>query len=251
MAKKKALRKATKKAAKKATRNKLEKKQAKKVSLLNRAYKAAVKTIEDLRAKGFNFSKSTMKALSYETFTKKAMKPTQKDIKYYSALSKKTGAYKKATSYEDPCTYEKMTVKQGRLRERRKTIKENKLKKQLFGKSQPTWYDMGLQVIDDIDDSYYLRGKGEAYVNGRNYSTKGDKEDLTDALTEQRDAGADLEKIASKLSEIAGDLEYVQYFEQYEDIMARLKTAIAGSDIEVGYGNLSPVGTPWEDKLEE
>lgn len=86
---------------------------------LVKARNKAFETIKDMMEQGYQFSKSTLKAFESDSLTKKMKNATQADINYFKNLTKKENAYKKATSYVTD-DGRKVSVKQGRLMEKRK-----------------------------------------------------------------------------------------------------------------------------------
>lgn len=86
---------------------------------LLKARNKAFENVKDLMEQGFQFSKSTLKAFESDSLTKKMQNANQADINYFKSLAKKETAYKKATSYVTD-DGRKVSVKQGRLMEKRK-----------------------------------------------------------------------------------------------------------------------------------
>ena len=88
------------------------------------AYNKAYKVYSDLNKAGYNFTKTHEKVMSFERLTKKLTsgKITKKDVQFYKDKAKKTNQYKGAKSYTDLDTGKTMSVKQGRLSERRKKV---------------------------------------------------------------------------------------------------------------------------------
>lgn len=86
---------------------------------LLKARNKAFENIKDLMSQGYQFSKSTLKAFESDSLQKKMQNASQSDINYFKSLSKKEVAYKKATSYVTD-DGRKVSVKQGRLMEKRK-----------------------------------------------------------------------------------------------------------------------------------
>ena len=112
------------------------------------AYNKAYKVYSDLNKAGFNFTKTHEKVMSFERLTKKLTsgKITKKDVQFYKDKAKKTNQYKGAKSYTDLDTGKTMSVKQGRLSERRKTIM----------KKDENSYNIITNQINNIADDMFL-----------------------------------------------------------------------------------------------
>ena len=140
------------------------------------AYNKAYKVYSDLNKAGFNFTKTHEKVMSFERLTKKLTsgKITKKDVQFYKDKAKKTNQYKGAKSYTDMDTGKTMSVKQGRLSERRKTIR----------KKDENSYNIITNRINDIADDMFLIDRSSKL--GINITTTSDKARLLQIVEDRR-----------------------------------------------------------------
>ena len=203
------------------------------------AYNKAYKVYSDLNKAGYNFTKTHEKVMSFERLTKKlnSGKITKKDVQFYKDKAKKTNQYKGAKSYTDIDTGKIMSVKQGRLSERRKNKK----------KKDETSYNIITEQINNIADDMYLRNR--ATKRGDIISTKSDKERLLQIVEERRQNNKPFtSREMSDFMNVIADVEFIRYSDQYQTIMNRLELSLSGSDklIDSDYGSLDPIGTEFE-----
>ena len=203
------------------------------------AYNKAYKVYSDLNKAGYNFTKTHEKVMSFERLTKKlnSGKITKKDVQFYKDKAKKTNQYKGAKSYTDIDTGKIMSVKQGRLSERRKNKK----------KKDENSYNIITEQINNIADDMYLRNR--ATKRGDIISTKSDKERLLQIVEERRQNNKPFtSREMSDFMNVIADVEFIRYSDQYQTIMNRLELSLSGSDklIDSDYGSLDPIGTEFE-----
>ena len=204
------------------------------------AYNKAYKVYSDLNKAGFNFTKTHDKVMSFERLTKKLTsgKITKKDVQFYKDKAKKTNQYKGAKSYTDMDTGKTMSVKQGRLSERRKTIK----------KKDENSYNIITEQINNIADDMYLRNR--ATKRGDTISTKSDKDRLLQIVEDRRQNNKPFtnKEMSDFMSTIA-DLDFIRYVDEYEKVVDRLVLTIngIGKIINSDYGYIDPTGTPFEN----
>lgn len=203
------------------------------------AYNKAYKVYSDLNKAGFNFTKTHEKVMSFERLTKKlnSGKITKKDVQFYKDKAKKTNQYKGAKSYTDMDTGKTMSVKQGRLSERRKTQK----------KKNENSYNIITEQINNIADDMYLRNR--ATKRGEIISTKLDKERLLAIVEDRRQNNRPFtNREMSNFMNVIMEVEFIRYSDQYQTIMNRLELSLSGGDklIDSDYGYLDPIGTEFE-----
>ena len=203
------------------------------------AYNKAYKVYSDLNKAGFNFTKTQEKVMSFERLTKKLTsgKITKKDIQFYKDKAKKTNQYKGAKSYTDINTGKTMTVKQGRLSERRKTQK----------KKNENSYNIITRQINDIADDMFLIDRSSKL--GININTTSDKERLMQIVEERRKNNKPFtNREMSDFMSVIADLDFIRYVDQYEKVVDRLVLTINGTGkiINSDFGYIDPTGTPFE-----
>ena len=203
------------------------------------AYNKAYKVYSDLNKAGYNFTKTHEKVMSFERLTKKlnSGKITKKDVQFYKDKAKKTMQYKGAKSYTDMDTGKIMSVKQGRLSERRKNKK----------KKDENSYNVITEQINNIADDMYLRNR--ATKRGDIITTKSDKERLLQIVEERRQNNKPFtSREMSDFMNVIAEVEFIRYSDQYQTIMNRLELSLSGGDklIDSDYGSLDPIGTEFE-----
>ena len=204
------------------------------------AYNKAYKVYSDLNKAGFNFTKTHEKVMSFERLTKKLTsgKITKKDVQFYKDKAKKTTQYKGAKSYTDMDTGKTMSVKQGRLAERRKTIR----------KKDENSYNIITKQIDNIADDMFLIDRSSKL--GINITTTSDKERLLQIVEERRQNNKPFtEREMSDFMSTIADLDFIRYVDEYEKAVDRLALAINGTGkiINSDFGYIDPTGTPFEN----
>ena len=204
------------------------------------AYNKAYKVYSDLNKAGFNFTKTHEKVMSFERLTKKLTsgKITKKDVQFYKDKAKKTNQYKGAKSYTDMDTGKTMSVKQGRLGERRRTIK----------KKDENSYNISTKQINDIADDMFLIDRSSKL--GINITTTSDKARLLQIVEERRQNNKPFtnKEMSDFMSTIA-DVDFILYVDEYEKVVDRLVLTINGTDkiINSDFGYIDPTGTPFEN----
>ena len=203
------------------------------------AYNKAYKVYSDLNKAGFNFTKTHEKVMSFERLTKKLTsgKITKKDVQFYKDKAKKTNQYKGAKSYTDMDTGKTMTVKQGRLFERRKTIR----------KKDENSYNIITKQIDNIADDMFLIDRSSKL--GINITTTSDKERLLQIVEDRRQNNKPFtDREMSDFMNAIADLDFIRYVDEYEKVVDRLILTINGTGkiIDSDFGYIDPTGTPFE-----
>ena len=204
------------------------------------AYNKAYKVYSDLNKAGFNFTKTHEKVMSFERLTKKLTsgKITKKDVQFYKDKVKKTNQYKGAKSYTDMDTGKTMSVKQGRLSERRKTKK----------KKDENSYNIITNQINNIADDMFLIDRSSKL--GININTTSDKERLLQIVEDRRQNNKPFtsREMSDFMSTIA-DVDFIRYVDEYEKVVDRLALTINGTGkiIDSDFGYIDPTGTPFEN----
>ena len=203
------------------------------------AYNKAYKVYSDLNKAGFNFTKTHEKVMSFERLTKKLTsgKITKKDVQFYKDKAKKTNQYKGAKSYTDMDTGKTMSVKQGRLAERRKTIK----------KKNENSYNIITEQINNIADDMYLRNR--ATKRGYTISTKSDKDRLLQIVEDRRQNNKPFTtREMSDFMNVIAEVEFIRYADEYMTVMNQLEFTITGNGklVNSDFGYIDPTGTPFE-----
>ena len=204
------------------------------------AYNKAYKVYSDLNKAGFNFTKTHDKVMSFERLTKKLTsgKITKKDVQFYKDKAKKTNQYKGAKSYTDMDTGKTMSVKQGRLSERRKTIK----------KKEENSYNIITNQINNIADDMFLIDRSSKL--GININTTPDKERLLQIVEDRRQNNKPFtnREMSDFMSTIV-DVDFIRYVDEYEKVVDRLALTINGTGkiINSDFGYIDPTGTPFEN----
>ena len=204
------------------------------------AYNKAYKVYSDLNKAGFNFTKTHEKVMSFERLTKKLTsgKIAKKDVQFYKDKAKKTNQYKGAKSYTDMDTGKTMSVKQGRLSERRKTIK----------KKEENSYNIITNQINNIADDMFLIDRSSKL--GININTPPDKERLLQIVEDRRQNNKPFtnREMSDFMSTIV-DVDFIRYVDEYEKVVDRLALTINGTGkiINSDFGYIDPTGTPFEN----
>lgn len=204
------------------------------------AYNKAYKVYSDLNKAGFNFTKTHEKVMSFERLTKKLTsgKITKKDVQFYKDKAKKKNQYKGAKSYTDMDTGKTMSVKQGRLSERRKTIK----------KKDENSYNIITEQINNIADDMYLRNR--ATKRGDVISTKSDKDRLLQIVEDRRQNNKPFtNREMSDFMNVIAEVEFIRYVDEYMTVINQLELTISGNDklVNSDFGYIDPTGTPFEN----
>ena len=204
------------------------------------AYNKAYKVYSDMNKAGFNFTKTHEKVMSFERLTKKLTsgKITKKDVQFYKDKAKKTNQYKGAKSYTDMDTGKTMSVKQGRLSERRKTKK----------KKDENSYNIIIEQINNIADDMYLRNR--ATKRGDIISTKSDKERLLQIVEERRRNNKPFtNREMSDFMNVIAEVDFIRYADEYMTVINQLELTLNGNDklINSDFGYIDPTGTPFEN----
>lgn len=204
------------------------------------AYNKAYKVYSDLNKAGFNFTKTHEKVMSFERLTNKLTtgKITKKDVQFYKDKAKKTNQYKGAKSYTDIDSGKIMSVKQGRLSERRKTIK----------KKNENSYNIITEQINNIADDMYLRNR--ATKRGDIISTRSDKERLLQIVEDRRQNNKPFtNREMSDFMNVIADVDFIRYADEYMTIINQLELALNGNDklSNSDFGYIDPTGTPFEN----
>ena len=203
------------------------------------AYNKAYKVYSDLNKAGFNFTKTHEKVMSFERLTKKLTsgKITKKDVQFYKDKAKKTNQYKGAKSYTNMDTGKTMTVKQGRIAERRKNKK----------KKDENSYNIITRQINNIADDMFLIDRSTKL--GININTTPDKDRLLQIVEDRRQNNKPFtNREMSDFMSTIEDLDYIRYVDQYEKVVDRLVLTINGTGkiINADFGYIDPAGTPFE-----
>lgn len=203
------------------------------------AYNKAYKVYSDMNKAGYNFTKTHEKAMSFERLTKKLTSGniTKKDIQFYKEKAKKTNQYKGAKSYTDMDTGKTLSVKQGRLAERRKTQR----------KKDENSYNIITVQINNIADDMYLRNR--ATKRGDTISTRSDKERLLQIVEERRNNNKPFtNREMSDFMNVISEVEFMRYADEYMTVMNQLELSISGNDklSNSDFGYIDPTGTPFE-----
>lgn len=204
------------------------------------AYNKAYKVYSDLNKAGYNFTKTHEKVMSFERLTKKLTsgKITKKDVQFYKDKAKKTNQYKGAKSYTDLDTGKTMSVKQGRLAERRKKKK----------KKDENSYNIITKQINNIADDMYLRNR--ATKRGDIINTKSDKDRLLQIVEERRQNNKPFtDREMSDFMNVIAEVDFILYTDEYMTVINQLELTISGNDklINSDFGYIDPTGTPFEN----
>ena len=204
------------------------------------AYNKAYKVYSDLNKAGFNFTKTHDKVMSFERLTKKLTsgKITKKDVQFYKDKAKKTNQYKGAKSYTDMDTGKTMSVKQGRLAERRKNQR----------KKDENSYNIITEQINNIADDMYLRNR--ATKRGDTISTKSDKDRLLKIVEDRRQNNKPFtSREMSDFMNVIADVDFIRYADEYMTVMNQLELTLTGNDklVNSDFGYIDPTGTPFEN----
>ena len=203
------------------------------------AYNKAYKVYSGLNKAGFNFTKTHDKVMSFERLTKKLTsgKITKKDVQFYKDKAKKTNQYKGAKSYTNMDTGMTMSVKQGRLAERRKTIR----------KKNENSYNIITEQINNISDDMYIRNR--ATKKGKVVSTRSDKDRLLQIVKDRRQNNKPFtSREMSEFMNVIADVDFIRYADEYMVVINQLELTLTGNDklINSDFGDIDPTGTPFE-----
>ena len=204
------------------------------------AYNKAYKVYSDLNKAGYNFTKTHEKSMSFERLTKKLTsgKITKKDVQFYKDKAKKTNQYKGAKSYTDMDAGKTMSVKQGRLAKRRKTIR----------KKNENSYNIITEQINNISDDMYIRNR--ATKKGQVISTKSDKDRLLQIVEDRRQNNKPFtSREMSDFMDVIADVDFIRYADEYMSVINQLELTLTGNDklINSDFGYIDPTGTPFEN----
>ena len=204
------------------------------------AYNKAYKVYSDLNKAGYNFTKTHEKVMSFERLTKKLTsgKITKKDIQFYKDKAKKTNQYKGAKSYTDMDTGQTMTVKQGRVAERRKTKQ----------KKDENSYNIITKQIDDIADDMLLIDRSTR--KSVNITTTSDKARLLAIVEDRQQKNKPFTNHEmSDFMTVIAEMEFIRYDDEYNSIIDRLVMSLNGEDklINSDFGYIDSTGTPFEN----
>ena len=204
------------------------------------AYNKAYKVYSDMNKAGFNFTKTHDKVMSFERLTKKLTsgKITKQDVQFYKDKAKKTNQYKGAKSYTDMDTGKTMSVKQGRLSERRKKQR----------KKDENSYNIITKQIDDIADDMFMIDRSTR--KSVNINTTSDKARLLAIVDERQQNNKPFtDREMSDFMTVIAEMEFIRYDDEYNSIIDRLVMALNGEDklINSDYGYIDPTGTPFEE----
>ena len=204
------------------------------------AYNKAYKVYSDMNKAGFNFTKTHERVMSFERLTKKlnSGKITKKDVQFYKDKAKKTNQYKGAKSYTDMDTGKTMTVKQGRLSERRKKKR----------KKEENSYNIITEQINNISDDMYIRNR--ATKKGKVISTKFDKDRLLQIVEDRRQNNKPFtSREMSDFMNVIADVDFIRYADEYMAVINQLELTLTGNDklINSDFGYIDPTGTPFEN----
>ena len=204
------------------------------------AYNKAYKVYSDLNKAGFNFTKTHDKVMSLERLTKKLTsgKITKKDVQFYKDKAKKTNQYKGAKSYTDMDTGKTMTVKQGRLSERRKKKR----------KKEENSYNIITEQINNISDDMYIINR--ATKKGKVISTKFDKDRLLQIVEDRRQNNKPFtSREMSDFMNVIADVDFIRYADEYMAVINQIELTLTGNDkvINSDFGYIDPTGTPFEN----
>ena len=204
------------------------------------AYNKAYKVYSDLNKAGFNFTKTHDKVMSFERLTKKLTsgKITKKDVQFYKDKAKKTNQYKGAKSYTDMDTGKTMSVKQGRLAERRKTQR----------KKEENSYNIITEQINNISDDMYIINR--ATKKGKVVSTISDKDRLLQIVEDRRQNNKPFtSREMSEFMNVIADVDFIRYADEYMAVINQLELTLTGNDklINSDFGYIDPTGTPFEN----
>lgn len=208
----------------------------------NTALKKVMNAVNEMEIKGFHFNKSFKKMLSkVKTTASKA------ELTKMKSLAKKESLYKRATSFtfqKKDGTHKKVSVQQGRQMLTQKARK----------KARDNYKDSLEEVIMSIPDDYYFyrrKANGQYEVYSINVEAK--KWECLDIIDE-------MDKVLKKMiDEIQSKIDYVSSIapsalqpqditDMFNDILAILN---GGKYYNSSYGNVSKIGTPYENSLSE
>lgn len=203
------------------------------------AYNKAYKVYSDMNKAGFNFTKTHEKVMSFERLTKKLTsgKITKKDVQFYKDKAKKTNQYKGAKSYTDMDTGQTMTVKQGRVAERRKTKQ----------KKYENSYNIITKQIDDIADDMLLIDRSTR--KSVNITTTSDKARLLAIVEDRQQKNKPFtNREMSDFMNVIAEVDFIRYADEYMTVINQLELTITGNDklINSDFGPIDPTGTPFE-----
>lgn len=208
----------------------------------NTALKKVMNAVNEMEIKGFHFNKSFKKMLNKSKTT-----ATKAELTKMKSLAKKESLYKRATSFtfqKKDGKHKKVSVKQGRQMLTQKARK----------KAADNYKNALEEVIMSIPDDYYFY---ERKANGQFsiYSVN-----VEDRKWECLDIIEEIGKVLKKMiDEVQEKIDYVASIapsalqpqdikDMFNDILAILK---GGKYYNSSYGNVSKIGTPYENSLSE
>ena len=130
-----------------------------------------------------------------------------------------------------------MSVKQGRLAQRRKTKK----------KKDENSYNIITNQINNIADDMFLIDRPTKL--GININTTPDKDRLLQIVEDRRKNNKPFtNREMSDFMAVIADVDFIRYVDQYEKVVDRLVLAINGTGkiINSDFGYIDPTGTPFE-----
>lgn len=209
------------------------------------AYNHAMKQYTELQKQGYNFTKTTERVMGFERLQNKLTGTIKKsDIDYYKKLSKKTELYKRAKSYTDIDSNKTMSVKQGRLNQRRKNIAEKKRQQK-----ELTGYQVATDMVNSMNDVYKLIDRKSKQA--MEISAVEDKNRLLSIIEGRKNNARPFsESELSELSNLESDMMYMLYGDQYYTVLNKIEGVLNGTGrvIDSDFGEMSMIGTPYEDE---
>ena len=208
----------------------------------NTALKKVMNAVNEMEIKGFHFNKSFKKMLNKAKTT-----ATKAELTKMKSLAKKESLYKRATSFtfqKKDGTHKKVSVQQGR----------QMLTQQARKKAADKYKDVLEEVIMSIPDDYYF------YVRKANGQFSVYSINVEDKKWECLDKIEEMDKVLKKIiDEVQDKIDYVASIapsalqpqdinDMFNDILAILN---GGSYTNSTYGNVSKIGTPYENSLSE
>ena len=131
-----------------------------------------------------------------------------------------------------------MSVKQGRLAERRKKQR----------KKEENSYNIITDQINNISDDMYIRNR--ASKEGKVISTKSDKDRLLKIVEDRRQNNKPFTSIEmSEFMNVIADVDFIRYADEYMAVINQLELTLTGNDklINSDFGYIDPTGTPFEN----
>ena len=212
------------------------------ISQYNTALKKVMNAVNEMEIKGFHFNKSFKKMLNKVKTT-----ATKAELTKMKSLAKKESLYKRATSFtfqKKDGKHKKVSVQQGR----------QMITQQARKKARDNYKDNLEQVIMSIPDDYYFyrrKANGQFEVYSINVENK--KWECLDIIDE-------MDKVQKKMiDEVQDKIDYVASISpsalQPQDVTDMFNAILAilngGKYYNSSYGNVSKIGTPYENSLNE